>query len=269
MVISLQEGLEVLAEQTEALAQSERWRRWLSYQTKFHQYSFNNVLLIMAQRPEATSVAGYRRWQALGRQVREGEPGIRIIRPQGYKRTNRQGEEVDRLTFRGASVFDISQTDGAPPPEVASRLETSDRGELLQTLTQYAEQHGWSVTFANIAGEANGYAVKDKIVIKDDLAVDQQTKTLLHEIAHHALGHVGTAEWTREEREIEAESVSFVVAGALGWDTSQYSVGYVTTWGDGREAAKVIRLHGKRIANTAKVLITDLTGSQEPGDDDA
>src|SRR5215211_5436970 len=108
----------------EGIQDSDTFRAYLTAQARFHHYSWGNVLLILSQSPAATSVAGYRTWQSLDRQVKRGEKAIRIIAPAYYKKKERDeqtGEDIERAVtfFRGASIFDISQTEGEPLPEVA------------------------------------------------------------------------------------------------------------------------------------------------------
>src|SRR6266446_241270 len=112
------EARERLAEAVEKLADSDTFAAWLRARGAFHDYSFNNTLLIVSQRPDATQVAGYKTWQKLGRQVRKGEHGIRILAPCVVKRETDSGEETRSMFFRTVSVFDVSQTDGEPLPEL-------------------------------------------------------------------------------------------------------------------------------------------------------
>src|SRR5713226_9007265 len=109
---------ERLAEAVARMADSETFGAWLRARAAFHDYSFGNVCLIVSQRPDATQVAGYKTWQRLGRQVRKGEHGIRILAPCVVKRETNTGEEARAMFFRTVSVFDVAQTDGEPLPEL-------------------------------------------------------------------------------------------------------------------------------------------------------
>src|SRR5690242_4478341 len=120
------EARDRLAAAVEAMADSETFGAWLRARSAFHDYSFNNTLLIVSQRPDATQVAGYRTWQKLGRQVRKGEHGIRILAPCVVKRETDEGEERSAMFFRTVSVFDVSQTDGEPLPELEYRSLEGD-----------------------------------------------------------------------------------------------------------------------------------------------
>ncbi|GAB2864664.1 ArdC-like ssDNA-binding domain-containing protein [Nocardioides pacificus] len=244
---------DTLTAQAEALAESGEWARFLEFVGSFHAYSFNNLMLILAQRPEATMVAGFRQWQAKGRQVRKGERSIKI---RGYstKKVTQEdpetGDEVERrlARFPVLSVFDISQTDpieGAEPlPEhPAQRLTGDDHAGIFEAMAEHMSGLGWSVTRERIAGELNGYTTTDgtrRIVVDADLTPVQAAKTMLHEAAHATLhvdedGAGDAAEYVahRGRFECEAESVAYVLAGLLEVDTSAYSVGYVTTWTKG------------------------------------
>ncbi|WP_261777634.1 MULTISPECIES: ArdC-like ssDNA-binding domain-containing protein [unclassified Rhodococcus (in: high G+C Gram-positive bacteria)] len=212
---------------------------------------FNNVMLILAQRPTATQVAGFRAWQAQGRQVRKGEKAIRIY---GYSsRTVTEtdqatGDETTRKvpTFPILSVFAHDQTDpidGHPQAEqIAHRLTGDDPAAIYDRVHALMTARGWTVTRDLIDGETNGYTTVDgtrRIVVDARLAPAQAAKTMIHEAAH-ALMHTAdtvTADDRRDlhrgRMEVEAESVAYVLAGILGLDTAAYSVGYVAGWADG------------------------------------
>lgn len=233
-----------ITEQVENLASSEAWQEFLDFSAKFHSYSLNNVLLLLGQNRWVTRVAGYRKWQELGRQVRKGEKSLKIF---GYaskviqEKDKAAGlEEVRKAYYPTLSVFDISQTEpipGADPiPEVATQLQGDDPAGIQAATRSYLESLGWTVTIETLRGP-NGYTMTDgskKIVLADGLSEAQAAKTLLHEAAH-ALLHADTED-TRENgrqlREIEAESTAYIVAGALGIDSSPYSIGYLAGWSD-------------------------------------
>lgn len=260
-----------LTEQVEALTTSEDWTRWLQTASRFHNYSFGNVLLIGAQRPDATRVAGYRTWQALGRQVRKGETGIRILAPRTGKchgcsgsgdGCTRCGGSGTVLWFASASVFDVAQTDGDPLPEIAHRLDGDDDG-LFDTVAGALLPEGWTLDRTPIAGEVNGYCQHDhrRIVVDSDLARAMQVKTLVHELAHAAL-HGPKVDYhaNRGRCETEAESVAYVVLAALGIDSGSWSFGYVASWTDGDVA--VVEATGRAVMRTAQAFLEQL----EPAD---
>ena len=249
-----------IAEQVEHLRGTEQWRRYLDFMQAFHSYSLNNVLLILSQCPEATQVAGFRKWQQLGRQVRKGEKALKIF---GYStkkiaredqdespterietREDQKGQTYDvRVRFPVLSVFDKSQTEpieGAEQIESPAQLLTGDdTAGVISTVTDWLTSQGWSVAHEPIAGEANGYTTTDgsrRVVADQGLSPAAAAKTLLHEAAHVILhADKDHAEYVehRGTCETEAESVAYVVAGMLGIDTSAYSIGYITEWSDG------------------------------------
>ncbi|PYF96383.1 Antirestriction protein ArdC [Georgenia satyanarayanai] len=236
-----------IADQAHALRGSEEWRRFLDFSRSFHTYSLNNVLLILAQRPTATAVAGYRQWQTKGRQVRKGEQAIRIF---GYstKRITEEdpatGEELEKRLprFPVLSVFDITQTDLIDGEEdhatIAHRLTGTDDLGIAAAVSDYLTATGWTVTREQLDGHTNGYTTNHgrRVVIETHLSPAQGAKTLLHEAAHITLGHLETPHSDylthRGVMECEAESVAYVLAGLLGLDTSAYSIGYIATWSD-------------------------------------
>ncbi|MEW1882186.1 ArdC-like ssDNA-binding domain-containing protein [Rhodococcus sp. NPDC080181] len=233
------------------LTSSDTWRAYLDHVVSFHSYSFNNVLLILSQKPEATQVAGFRAWQQRGRQVRKGEKAIRIY---GYSsRTVTEtdpdtGDEETRKvpTFPILSVFDHSQTDpieGHPQPEeIAQLLTGADPDAIYDRVAAIMTGRGWTVTREAITSSANGYTTTDgshRIVVDAALEPAAAAKTMIHEAAHaimHApdlIGPEARKDLHRGRMEVEAESVAYVLAGMLGLDTSAYSVGYIAGWAAG------------------------------------
>lgn len=255
-----------IATQVEQLQSSDEWARFLRFAGSFHQYSLNNVLLILAQRPDATRVAGYRGWQQKGRQVRTGEQGIRIF---GHATTrilkeDDTGEETERqITYYPiVTVFDISQTDlidghtddSTPTHQLTG---TSDHG-ILAALTAALGTDGWTVTSEPLRGTVNGYTnpATRQVVLRADLSPEHAAKTLLHETAHVFLEHVADLTEYRRHRgrmETEAESVAYVVAGLIGFDTSSYSVGYITHWSNG-DTTLIKNTAGRVLAATDHIL---------------
>lgn len=277
------EGLhESIAEQVEALRNSEAWARFLAFAQAFHRYSVNNLLLILAKNPEATHVAGYRKWQELGRQVRKGEGGPNAIRIFGGREVRetvedeRTGEESEqrRVKFFPVSVFDISQTDpidpdADDPSTLAQRLRGDDPLGILAAVTDYLTGKGWTVEREPIPGNTNGYTAIDgsnRVVIDADLSPAQAAKTALHEAAHVELhAEEDRAEYVmhRGIKETEAESVAYVVAGVLGLDTSAYSIGYVAGWSNCE--ADTIKQTAANVIRTAHQLIEAITAPDDAG----
>lgn len=230
---TLTESLNRLEQAVAEIHDSETFRRYLTAQARFHQYSWGNVLLILAQKPDASKVAGYRAWQSLGRQVRRGEQGIRILVPM-RQRIIPEPEDEDngqqsQLFFGTGSVFDISQTEGPPLPEVAVPILEGDTGhDLYGQLEGLAHQERVSVQQAHqLQGGVMGYYDRrTRQVVVRQAAAQQMTKTLAHELAHH---FSGASSSTPEEESI-AESVAYVVCARFGLDTGERSFPYVAVW---------------------------------------
>lgn len=264
---------DTLTAQVDQLATAEGWQQWLTFLSKFHAYSLNNIMLIAAQKEDASLVAGFRQWQQRGRQVRAGEKSIKIFGYATRKVTDAEtGEETDetRAYFPIRCVFDISQTDpieGHPlssvdrPNAAAERLTGDDNTELYAPLAAHLQTLGWPVTREPIPGATNGFTdlKAHRIVVDDQLAPAMATKTLIHE-AGHALLHAdqGQAHYVnhRGQAEVEAESVAYVVAGYFGLDTSPYSIGYVTGWAKGD--TQLVRDSAGRVLHAAHQLIDAL-----------
>ena len=243
---------------------SEMYTTYLRTMAKFHNYSFNNTLLIAMQRPDATLVAGFNAWKnKFNRYVKKGEKGIQIIAPAPIKEVeerekidkdtglavlNENGEpEMERVEyviprFRLTTVFDVSQTDGEPIPSLeVNELTASVKDYAL--LTAAIEQVSpVPMRFDEIEGDAKGYySDADKeICIQVGMGESQTIKTMIHEVAHAMLHNSDSMKQRGEEKnrltkETEAESIAFTVCSALGIDTSDYSFPYVASWASGKE----------------------------------
>ncbi len=238
----------------EDLADSEKYKEYLWVMSKFHTYSVNNTLLILMQYPAATKVAGYRAWQTkFCRNVRKGEKAIKIFSLIVKQEVNEDGENV--IVFKGykiTNVFDISQTEGKDLPEIAKPLEGGDYSVVIGKLAGCA---GCPVAYVDNLGNAFGSCDYKTIKIRKGLSSSQVLKTLLHEVAHFKL-HCGS-NLSREIKEVEAESVAFVVAAWLGLDTSAYSFGYVLEWGKGLDR-KGRKESFERISSCSKEIIENL-----------
>ena len=243
---------------------SEMYTTYLRTMAKFHNYSFNNTLLIAMQRPDATLVAGFNAWKnKFNRYVKKGEKGIQIIAPAPIKEVeerekidkdtglavlNENGEpEMERVEyviprFRVTTVFDVSQTDGEPIPSLeVNELTASVKDYAL--LTAAIEQVSpVPIRFDEIEGEAKGYYsdIDKEICIQVGMGESQTIKTMIHEVAHAMLHNSDFMKQNGEEKdrltkETEAESIAFTVCSALGIDTSDYSFPYVASWASGKE----------------------------------
>lgn len=273
-----------LVEQVDALQQDGAWDRYLEFASSFHSYSLNNTLLILAQRPTATQVAGFNQWLEKGRQVRKGEKAIKVYGYSTRKITDEDpdtGEKVERKVpfYPVLSVFAFDQTDPidevtdfqrSKNPKVRTWAEASaenptrllegeDESGVAQRVINHITARGWTFTFEEITGGSNGYTTVDgskRVAVKVGLSPAQTAKTCLHELAHSMLH---TPEEIRGEArriaEVEAESVAFVVAGALGLDTSDYSTGYVMGWSGGDK--ELIRSTAERVLKTAHQILEE------------
>ena len=266
------ELLATLADGVADLTNSTAWRAWLDVQRRFHRYSWGNTLLIAAQRPDATRVAGFHAWLRLGRHVRKGEHGIAILAPVVPRLRVVDADSGDERwvagrphAFRVAHVFDVSQTDGeelAAPP--VTRLEGGDPSDWYTQLRDVAYGLEFTVEEDYLPDAVNGdcnHALR-RIRIEVRNGQRQQVKTLAHELAH-AILHADRAGLTREQAELEAESVAYIVCAGLGIDTSEYSFGYLAVWAGGSEQARrAIADSAQRIQMAAHQVLDAVT----PGD---
>jgi antirestriction protein ArdC len=250
-----------LEAQLAELVTSQDWSRMLATAAKFHHYSPSNVLLILCQRPDATRVAGYRTWQSLGRQVRKGEHGIKILAPVVRKVETDDGDEVRRVVaFTTATVFDIASTDGEPVGLVSpSLLEGEAPAGLWDDLAAQVAALGFTLERGD-CGSANGWCSFESttIRVRDDVDEAQATKTLAHELAH-AMLHAAS-DLSRAVKEVEAESVAFVVCQALGLGTSGYTLPYVGSWSGGD--LELVHRTADRVISTASAILGRLEGAE-------
>ena len=264
---------------------SERYQEYLKTMSKFHNYSFNNTLLIAMQRPDATLVTGYRNWQSMGRQVKKGEKGITIIAPAPIKRKKEQAvldqdqkpvidpdgkpktEEVEVTLpcFKAITVFDIEQTTGEPIQTLAPEILTAAVEDFDLFLQAIREISPVPIRFDAIEGSANGYYhnLDKEIVIKKDMSQSQTLKTAIHETAHARLHDKEIMESQgiekdRLTKEVEAESVAYCVCSAFELDTSEYSFTYIAGWSSGKEMRE-LKASMDVIRKTAGEMIDELT----------
>lgn len=262
--------LERLREGITTLTNSQAWTQWLDIQRRFHNYSWGNCLLIALQRPDATHIAGYRRWLEMGRHVRKGEKGIAILAPI-VNRSKVENEEPDHddvrynvvTAFRPAYVFDVSQTDGEPLPEVTHRLTGSEPMGAFRRLELVAGQLDYTVLLTRDLGNVNGDCNHElhRIRVNNQRDPAQLVKTLAHEIGHAILHGPENRpqDATRGLLELEAESVAYVVCSELGLDSGEYTFGYVAGWaGGGENASKLISASAQRINIAARKIVSEL-----------
>lgn len=282
----VQELTDKLEQGLQDLFNSDSYRNYLSTMSKFHNYSFNNTLLIAMQKPDATLVAGYKAWQKnFERHVNKGEKAIRILAPAPYKIKeerdkidpvtqellldkdgNPQKEEVEITipAFRAVSVFDVAQTDGKPIPELAAKELLSDVEGYQDMIRAVEAISPVPIELEEIAGDSKGYYDREakRIAVQENMSESQTLKTMIHEVAHSKLHskEVEQDEQMRKDRntkEVEAESIAYTVCQHFGVDTSDYSFGYIAGWSSGRDT-KELRASMDTIRRTASELITGI-----------
>ena len=268
------------------LFNSDSYKNYLSTMSKFHNYSFNNTLLIAMQKPEASLVAGYKAWQKnFDRHVNKGETAICILAPAPYK-IKEERDQVDPVTqeimldrdgnpqkeeveitipaFRAVSVFDVSQTDGKPIPELEAKELLSDVEGYQNMIHAVEAVSPVPIEMEEIAGESKGYFDREarRIAVQENMSESQTLKTMIHEVAHSMLHNkeVEQDEQVRKDRntkEVEAESIAYTVCQHFGVDTSEYSFGYIAGWSSGRDT-KELKSAMDTIRRTASELITGI-----------
>ena len=307
IVLTSEKPAEKLKEITDRLEQgiaelfdSERYREYLKVMSKFHNYSFNNTLLIAMQKPDASLVAGFSAWKNnFGRNVMKGQKGIKIIAPSPFK-IKQEMEKIDPHTqkpvigkdgkpvteekeitipaYKVVSVFDVSQTEGRELPDIAVDELTGDVDRYKDFFAALEKTSPVPIGFEKIEGGAHGYyhLENKRIAIDEGMSQLQTLKTAIHEIAHAKLHDIDLnapkdeqPRVDRRTREVEAESVAYTVCQHYGLDTSDYSFGYVAGWSSGRELAELkssletIRSAAAEIINSIDANIAELQKAQD------
>jgi hypothetical protein len=227
-------NVQSLIEQLEA-GHSDALTAYLNAMSRFHNYSFGNILEIARQKPDATKVAGFWKWKELGRSVKKGEKGIRILAPiLGVRRKKQEEAEKDitkqntavLVGFRSAYVFDVSQTEGAELP--AMREISGDVGENRDYLISFIEHQGIQLVFTENIAPALGMSYGGRIAILPGQSKAEEFSTLVHELAHEMLHKAERrTATTKVVRETEAEAIAFVVGKAVGLETGTASADYI------------------------------------------
>ena len=308
IVLTSEKPAEKLKEITDRLEQgitelfdSERYKEYLRVMSKFHNYSFNNTLLIAMQKPDASLVAGFSAWKNnFGRNVMKGQKGIKIIAPSPYK-IKQEMQKIDPHTqkpiigkdgkpvteekeitipaYKVVSVFDVSQTEGKELPDIAVDELTGDVDRYKDFFAALEKTSPVPIAFEEIAGGSHGYYhLEDKrIAINEGMSELQTLKTAIHEIAHAKLHDIDLnapkdeqqPHIDRRTREVEAESVAYTVCQHYGLDTSDYSFGYVAGWSSGRELSELkssletIRSAAAEIINSIDTNLAELQKTQD------
>lgn len=298
IVLTSEKPAEKLKEITDRLEQgitelfdSERYKEYLRVMSKFHNYSFNNTLLIAMQKPDASLIAGFNAWKNnFGRNVMKGQKGIKILAPSPFK-IKKEMEKIDPQTqkaiigkdgkpvteekeitipaFKVVSVFDVSQTEGRELPDIAVNMLTGDVEHYKDVFAALEKTSPVPVGFEKIESGAHGYYhLEDKRIALDEGMGELQTlKTLIHEIAHAKLHDIDLNapledlenRPDRRTREVQAESIAYTVCQHYGLDTSDYSFGYVAGWSAGRELAE-LKSSLETIRSAAAEIINSIDG---------
>jgi len=269
-----------LADEVRQLRTGEEWARWLAVAARFPTYSFNNTLLILAQHPQASNVAGYRAWQSLGRQVDKGQKGLQILAPI-LRKAAVDEESADAKPprprvagYRVTHVWDLSQTSGKALPEQASMdlLRGQAPDGLWTDLAAIVAAQGFSLERGPCHG-ANGVTdfTARTVRVRDDVDDAQAVKTLAHELGHVLLHDFNAQAGTsavdcRGVVEVEAESVAYLVTASHGLASDTYTFPYVTTWASrvpGTSPEDVVSGVGKRVTAAARQILAH-TSLDEP-----
>lgn len=267
------EALEMLETGVARVLDGEDFKRYLRFAARFHNYSANNCVLILVQSPGATAVAGYRKWQEMGRQVLKGEKGIRILAPVVRTREDREtGEKVRALAgFKTATVFDLAQTDGEPLPEPPRPEDLSGQGDpggvagrVYEGLSRLCRAEGVAVESRDLPDGYRGiyHRGEARITLSRALSGANRAKTLTHEVAHHLMHRIADATTAKAARETEAEGVAYAVLSYFGFDASRYSFPYIAGYA---EQPEVLKAALARIQKAAHRLIEAVEGDEEGG----
>ena len=296
IVLTSEKPADKLKEITDRLEQgimelfdSDRYKEYLRVMSKFHNYSFNNTLLIAMQKPDASLVAGFQSWKNnFKRNVVKGEKGIKILAPSPFK-IKQEMEKIDPATqkpiigadgkpvkeekeitipaFKVVSVFDVSQTEGKELPDIAVDMLTGDVERFKDVFAALEKTSPVPIGFEKIEGNSHGYyhLEEKRIAIDEGMSELQTIKTAIHEIAHAKLHDIDPNAPKEEQadrpdrrtREVQAESVAYAVCQHYGLDTSDYSFGYVAGWSSVRELDE-LKSSLETIRSTAAEIINSI-----------
>lgn len=276
------------------LFESDRYRNYLTTMSRFHKYSLNNVMLIHAQRPNATLVAGFSKWKnSFGRHVKKGEKGIQILAPTPYKikvdkekldpdtklpmlddegKPITEEKEVTIPMFKVVSVFDVSQTDGKPLPQISFSL-TGDVAQYEVFMEALRRTSQVPITIEPMEPGMDGYfhLEKQAIFLREGMSQVQTVCAAIHEMAHSRLHNyekmteladdgetiLVPGEKDRNTEEVEAESISYAVCQYFGIETADNSFGYIASWSQGK-ALKELRASLETINKTSSEVISGI-----------
>lgn len=265
----VKEAFEKIAEGASNIIASEEYIKFLKFSKNFHNYSFNNRILIYSQMEDATQVAGFKTWESMGRHLKYGSKGIQIIYPikrkyttkiEGQAVINETGEEnkeektIEYMSYGYTYVYDISQTVGEPMPMQCKKLNSNNKIEFFTFLKSFSP---YPILEENLQPGLYGYWHKENkhIVLKKSLSIDDKASTLLHELTHALYDDFNYKE-DRKLSEIFVESVAYIVADYFDLNTAGFSFNYITKYAKGD--IKVILDLGSKIQKTADAFINKL-----------
>lgn len=275
----LKELTDRLQDGVKAVRDSEEYKKLLSVMAKFPHYSLNNCMLIAMQRPDATLCQGFDGWKRMGRHVKKGEKGIKIIAPAPYtvqKEVDKLGgdgkpvidsdgepvketKEYQVMAFKAETTFDVSQTEGKELPKIGvDELKGEvDRYDLMMGVLK--ELSPVPIDFEDIKSGAKGYyhTIEKRIAIQKDMSELQTIKTCLHEITHAMLHADATAEISKNRKELEAEGVAHVVLKYMNYDTDSYSLPYLSGYTTDKDM-KELKDSLNTIRRTSSKIITKI-----------
>ena len=288
MIKQVKELTDKLEQGIQALFESKKYRDYLNTMSKFHNYSFNNVLLIAMQRPDASLIAGYTAWNNLhGRHVKKGEKAIKILAPTLYKvktlidkideKTNKpvldqtgslvkEEVEIQKIGFKIVNVFDVSQTEGREIPTLGVKELAGNVHDYALLFNSIKKISPVPVAFELISSGAKGYyhQLDKRIAINEGMSELQNVKTLIHEASHAMLHDIDLNasveklnHFDRRTKEVQAESIAYVVCQHYGLNTSDYSFGYIAGWSSGRDMTE-LKDSLETIRITASAMITEI-----------
>jgi antirestriction protein ArdC len=257
-----------LDEELRRIVESGEYRSWFAKQALFHRYSPTNTLWILTQRPDATRVASYRTWQQLGRQVQRGEAGIVVFHPRPWWRDPASGRKVkppatagDRarlervVSFGTGRVFDVTQTDGVPLPELGAAPPSAAPAELADHLDSYCRTEGVQVETRPLPRGLDGFYRRDDdlVALSSGVSDGRRVATLAHELAHREDPHLRAAHvagdrafyaHNRADCEAAAEAAAHAISARFGHDITGHAAGYIASW-VGTDVDRFRRLHDR------------------------
>lgn len=283
----IKEITEKLEQGVKELFESEKYKVFLHTMSKFHNYSLNNTMLIAMQKPDATLVAGYTAWQHdHERHVMKGEKGIRIFAPAPYKVKVEQDKidpvtnkpvldehnnpvkevvEIKKPAFKLVSVFDVSQTEGKDIPSLGVDELLGDVEDYVHFFDALERSCPVPIGFEQIEGGAKGYyhQTECRIAINEGMSEVQNVKTLIHEMAHQKLHAVENIDkdlkLSRSAKEVEAESIAYVICQHYGIDTAEYSFAYLAGWSADKDTPE-LKASLDRIRKASNEMINEIDG---------